>query len=105
MTRTLLVVEDHALVSEGILKVVTTRWPDLVVHQAPDLASALNCLDALAEPGIDVIITDLNLPDAQGLDTLVSLRAHAPLARCGCRCGRRTAPAPRAAAPASPAAH
>lgn len=80
MTRTLLVVEDHALVSEGILKVVTTQWPDLVAHQACDLASALRCLDTA---GIDVIITDLNLPDAQGLDTLVRLRAHAPRSRIG----------------------
>ena len=83
MARTLLVVEDHALVSEGILKVVTSRWPDLTVHQAADLASALRCLEAATPPGIDVVITDLNLPDAQGLDTLVQLRAHAPLARIG----------------------
>ena len=83
MTRTLLVVEDHALVSEGILKVVTTRWPDLVAHQANDLASALRCLDTAAAPGIEVIITDLNLPDAQGLDTLIRLRAQAPRARIG----------------------
>ena len=83
MTRTLLVVEDHALVSEGILKVVTARWPDLTTHQANDLATALRCLDAAPPPGIEVIITDLNLPDAQGLETLRQLRAHAPRARIG----------------------
>lgn len=83
MTRTLLVVEDHALVSEGILKVVAAHWPDLAAHQAHDLATALQRLDQAAAPGIDVIITDLNLPDAQGLETLVRLRAHAPRARIG----------------------
>ena len=83
MTRTLLVVEDHALVSEGILKVVTARWPDLTTHQAEDLATALRCLDSAPPPGIEVIITDLNLPDAQGLETLRRLRAHAPRARIG----------------------
>lgn len=83
MTLTLLVVEDHALVSEGILKVVTTRWPDLHAFQASDLAGALRCLEQAAPSGIDVIITDLNLPDAQGLDTLIRLREHAPRARIG----------------------
>jgi len=83
VTRTLLVVEDHALVSEGILKVVTARWPDLTTHQADDLAAALRCLESAPAPGIEVIITDLNLPDAQGLETLRQLRAHAPRARIG----------------------
>lgn len=83
MSRTLLVVEDHALVSEGILKVVTSRWPDLRVHQAADLAGALRCLAQAGPGGVDVIITDLNLPDAQGLDTLIRLRARAPCARIG----------------------
>lgn len=83
MTRTLLVVEDHALVSEGILKVVAAHWPGLVAHQAGDLATALRCLAATTSPGIDVIITDLNLPDAQGLETLTRLRARAPRARIG----------------------
>src|SRR5262245_24910122 len=35
-------------------------------------------LDRLAEPGIDVVLLDLSLPDSFGLDTLVKAQAKAP---------------------------
>lgn len=85
MSRRLLVVEDHALVCEGIAQVVLGHWPDTAVQRAPDLRQALRHIDmdgAWRAPGA-IIITDLNLPDSHGLDTLARLRARAPAARIG----------------------
>jgi CheY-like chemotaxis protein len=39
--------------------------------------AVLTALDDLAEHRFDLILTDLNLPDSEGLDTLMTLRRYA----------------------------
>jgi two-component system phosphate regulon response regulator PhoB len=46
------------------------------VRDAPDAASAL---EMVAEPGIDLIVLDLSLPDADGLDALRAIHRMRPL--------------------------
>jgi pilus assembly protein CpaE len=40
--------------------------------------SLLSALDALAGGSVDIILLDLYLPDSRGLETLLTVRAHAP---------------------------
>ena len=70
-----LVVDDHAVVREG-LKRILTREPSIrVVAEAEDGASAL----ALAgETDLDVVILDISMPGRSGLETLQELKRRWP---------------------------
>jgi DNA-binding NarL/FixJ family response regulator len=66
----ILVVDDHALVREGIALILAAQ-PDLtVVGQLTDGKALL----AWDEP-VDVVLLDLNLPDVSGIDLLKQLSA------------------------------
>jgi sigma-B regulation protein RsbU (phosphoserine phosphatase) len=78
----LLLVEDNdgdAILIERLLRSATTRTPlrpTSVVHRVHRLAAASA---HLAEGDADVVLLDLALPDASGLDALRTLRSAAPL--------------------------
>ena len=70
-----LVVDDHALVREGLSTVLGLE-PDLtVVGTAVDVRSALAAHEELRP---DVVVADLQLPDGTGLDIVRALRAQRP---------------------------
>jgi DNA-binding NarL/FixJ family response regulator len=73
-----ILVEDHAMVREG-LKLILQQAPDIaVLGEAGDGAGGLQLLQRLAaEGGVDVLVTDLGLPDLGGLE--VTRRAKALL--------------------------
>lgn len=74
---TVLLVEDNpadVLLIREILN-ETRLGPFAILEPVARLAAALQRLD---EGGIDVVLLDLGLPDSQGFDTLLSVRAHAP---------------------------
>ncbi len=75
-----LIVDDHALVREGIVRVITNTWPHAHLSHAASLHEANKLL---AEPGasFDTVVLDLNLGDSDGIQTLKTLRAAAPMAR------------------------
>lgn len=76
-----LIVDDHALLREGVASVVRQLCPDsIVIAQAETLAHAMAQLRADQGHGWTVIL-DLHLPDSSGLATLEAMRAAAPLAR------------------------
>lgn len=54
-------------------------WPELKLLQAGTLAEALGLMKAHAD--LRLVLVDLTLPDAQGLDGLALLRDHAVQAR------------------------
>ncbi|MBI3802138.1 MAG: EAL domain-containing protein [Nitrospirae bacterium] len=61
------------------------RLIELTLADAKDLSLRLECrkdladgLKRLSEGGIDAILLDLSLPDAQGLDSLIRIRTEAP---------------------------
>ena len=72
----LLVVEDHALVREGLALTLRQLEPDVRVREASDSAGA----SALLEAGetFDLILLDLGLPGLDGLSFLATLRKRYP---------------------------
>ncbi|MBK1788673.1 response regulator transcription factor [Prauserella cavernicola] len=69
------VVDDHALVREG-LALVLDAHPDItVVGQSADGAGLLSVLTSGSEP-VDVVLLDLYLPGMDGLETLRRVRTE-----------------------------
>lgn len=63
-----LIVDDHAVVREGVAAVLRQAYGDVVVLQAPTSSGAL----ALAQDALDLdlILLDLMMPDADGMAAL-----------------------------------
>jgi len=74
MVPRVLVVEDHPTLRQHLAVLVQAMGAE-VVGEAPDGAKALQSAAAL-EP--DVVLLDLSLPDASGLDVLRQLRQLLP---------------------------
>lgn len=72
----LLVVEDHALVREGLLGLLTQLEKGTVVKGVADFESALSALDA--EDDIDLLLLDLAMPGIDGFAGLDVLRKRFP---------------------------
>lgn len=83
-----LVVDDHALLRQGISTVLSHIDNQVQVTEADNLAQALHTLQidnvqpgASARPPIDTVLLDLELPDSHGLNTLIAVRAANPQPR------------------------
>ena len=73
----LLVVDDHAIVREGIHQLVQRQWPDSQVSQAGDLAQAHAVL--AARPDVTLVLLDVHLPHSEPLQALRDLRQRHPM--------------------------
>jgi len=71
-----LLVDTHALYREGLALLITQGFPELELLQAGDVADALTQLER--HPDLDLLLLDLDLPDAEGMSGLVQIRARAP---------------------------
>lgn len=73
---TILLIEDHPgyirLIREMLVEAQATTFTLEATHRL-----ALG-LERLAQPGIDVVLLDLTLPDSHGLETFVRLHAEVP---------------------------
>lgn len=65
MTTTVLLVDDHELIRQGLVLAFERDTGMTVVGQAGTVAHALTAYDTLRP---DVVVTDLQLPDGSGLD-------------------------------------
>ena len=72
----LLVVEDHALVREGLARLLAQLEDDVSVAERADFESALNLLDN--EQDFDLVLLDLALPGIDGFAGLDILRKRYP---------------------------
>jgi DNA-binding NarL/FixJ family response regulator len=72
----LLVIEDHALVREGLVRLLGQLEQGATVLDSPDFETALNLLDN--EGDFDLIFLDLALPGVDGFTGLDILRRRYP---------------------------
>ncbi|MGQ0526055.1 MAG: response regulator [Betaproteobacteria bacterium] len=71
-----LVVDDHSLIREALRNVLMEIDRGCELLESADSAGALRI--AAARPDIDLVLLDLNLPDADGFATLEELRRRRP---------------------------
>lgn len=71
----ILLVDDHPVVRRGILQILVDGLTSVVVGEADDAESARA---KIASDGWDVVILDITLPGASGLDLLKEIRQQRP---------------------------
>jgi len=72
----LLVADDHPLFREALQAVILGGLADCQLHEADSLMAALAKAEQL--PELDLLLLDLSLPDAQGLEGLQQVREQHP---------------------------
>lgn len=72
--RQALIVDDHALVREGMARTLRRLGRSWHVREAADMAAALACITAL--DSLDLVVLDILLPGRSGFQLLDYLRAH-----------------------------
>ncbi len=72
----LLVIDDHAMVREGLLQILRKLGPNVVQYEAQDAESALLLLET--EKDFDLVLLDIMLPGTNGLPLLGILRKRFP---------------------------
>lgn len=70
-----LVVDDHTIVREGLKRILADA-PDLRV--AGEAASGTEAIKLVREGSWDVMLLDISLPGANGLEVLRAVKEHAP---------------------------
>lgn len=76
---TLVIADDHRLVRESLVAVLTAGGECLVVGQAGDGASAIQQVIAL-QPRVAII--DITMPGLNGIEVVRRLRQESPTTRC-----------------------
>jgi DNA-binding NarL/FixJ family response regulator len=71
-----LIIDDHPLFREALGNAVRLALPDAVIFEAMSIEEALHVL--ATEPGIDLALLDLSLPDATGFSGFLRLRETYP---------------------------
>ena len=82
---TLLFVDDHPLYREGVRRAVNELLPDRACSLADRSASALQLLGTESE--VDLLLSDYQLPDGNGLDLLRQVSTQRPSIARGLLCG------------------
>lgn len=72
----LLIVDDHTLFRSGLSHLLQSLTPAPEVVESEDLNTALHLLDN--HDDLDLVLLDLKLADAVGVDSLLRLRKHSP---------------------------
>lgn len=71
-----LIVDDHALIRDGLRAILSSAFPACAIAEAGSFAEALGQLEAAPDP--DLVLLDLNIPDAARFSALEQLRADFP---------------------------
>jgi two-component system invasion response regulator UvrY len=71
----LVIADDHELIREGVKKIVRHCADLKVVGEAADLKQAISLI---AQVRPELVVLDVTLPDADGLEGLATLRRHFP---------------------------
>ncbi len=73
----ILIVDDHSLVRDGMRSVLSGCFPACHILEAADYAGARDALTA--EGDVDLVLLDLNIPDAKRFSALEALREGWPM--------------------------
>ena len=72
----LLIVDDHTLFRNGLVHLLQSLSPPPRVVESENLTTALQLLDSHSD--LELVLLDLKLADAVGVDSLLTLRKHSP---------------------------
>jgi DNA-binding NarL/FixJ family response regulator len=74
-----LLAEDHGIVRAGVRLLLESEPGFAVVGEAADGAAAVRLFARLCDdPGVDVVLTDLRMPQLDGADVARAVKAHRP---------------------------
>lgn len=71
MNINLMITDDHKLIREGIKQLLELEGGISVVGQASD---GIECLEFLNNNQVDVLLLDINMPNMNGIETLVKIK-------------------------------
>ena len=71
-----LIVDDHPLVRDGLRTVISVAFDQADLFEASSVAEAVEIVDR--EGDFDLVLLDLNMPDARGFSGLTMLRDRFP---------------------------
>lgn len=71
-----LIVDDHGLIRDGLSAIILSSFPDCEIAEAGSFAETLGQLEAMPDP--DIVLLDLNIPDASRFSALEQLRVDFP---------------------------
>ena len=77
--KTVLVVDDHPLLRQGLALLINQQQDMLVCGEAEDVHAAMQCI-AQSKP--DIVILDISLNGPDGLDLLKSSAPRTRIFRC-----------------------
>ena len=75
MSKLILIVEDHPIVSESLARLITNSNLDVKCFHAPNAAKGLAFLNGNS---FDLILLDVNLPDMNGIEFCKTAKARFP---------------------------
>ncbi|HVA92830.1 MAG TPA: GAF domain-containing protein, partial [Chloroflexota bacterium] len=75
----IVLIDDHAMVRDGLVRMLSEHEDLQVVHAASTGADGLRLIGELRP---DVVLCDLQLPDIPGTEVIARARAHFPDIRC-----------------------
>lgn len=71
-----LIADDHPLVRDGLRTVISVAFDSCELFEASSIAEAVSIIDR--EGDFDLVLLDLNMPDADGFSGLVTMRDRFP---------------------------
>ncbi len=71
----ILVVDDHAVVRQGVRQILSEQFQDAVIGEA---ASAQEMMEQMRKHTWDVVVLDVGMPGKSGLDALKDLKQASP---------------------------
>ena len=75
MSKQVLIVEDHPVVSDSLTRIITDSNLDITCYHAPNAIKGLAYLNGHA---IDMVLLDIQLPDMSGIEYCKSAKSRIP---------------------------